>query len=81
MPGYEAVQWSGLLAPAKTPREIITRLHNEATAMLRTQEARERFAGVGAEVVASSPEEFAAFMKAETVKWASVAKAVGLQPQ
>jgi tripartite-type tricarboxylate transporter receptor subunit TctC len=81
LPGYEAVQWSGLLAPAKTPREIIARLHKEITTMLRTPEARERFTSVGAEVVASSPEEFAAFMKAETVKWAKVAKAVGLQPQ
>jgi tripartite-type tricarboxylate transporter receptor subunit TctC len=81
LPGYEAVQWSGLLAPAKTPREIIARLHKETTTMLRTPEAGERFTSVGAEVVASSPEEFAAFMKAETVKWAKVAKAVGLQPQ
>lgn len=81
LPGYEAVQWSGLLAPAGTPREIIARLHKEATAILRTPEVRERLAGDSVEVVASSPEEFAAFLKAETVKWARVAKAAGIQPE
>ena len=81
MPGYEAVQWSGLLAPAGTPREIITRLHKEVTAILRTPEARERLVRDGNEVVAGSPEEFAAFIKAEIVKWAKVVKAAGIQPE
>jgi tripartite-type tricarboxylate transporter receptor subunit TctC len=81
VPGYEAVQWSGLLAPAGTPREIIARLHKETVAILRTPEATERLAGDSAEVVASSPEEFAAFIRAETVKWAKVAKAAGIQPE
>ena len=81
LPGYEAVQWSGLLAPAKTPREIIARLSKEAVTILRTPEARERLTGVGCEVVASSPEEFSAFMQAETVKWAAVVKAAGIQPE
>ena len=81
LPGYESVQWSGLLAPAGTAREIIGKLHKETIAILRTPEAKEQFASVGAEVVGSSPEEFAAFMKAETVKWAIVAKAAGIQPE
>jgi len=81
LPGYEAVQWSGLLAPAGTPREIISMLHKEVVAILHTPEARERLANIGTEVVGSSPEEFAAFMKTETIKWAKVAKAAGIQPE
>jgi len=81
VPGYESVQWSGLLAPAGTPQEIIAKLHQEAVSILRAPEVRERLAGDSAEVVASSPEEFAAFMKAETIKWAKVAKAAGIKPE
>ncbi len=79
LPGYEAVQWAGLLVPAGTPREIITRLHKETTAILRAPEVREILARDSNEVVASSPEEFAAFIKAEIVKWAKVAKAAGIE--
>lgn len=81
LPGYESVQWYGLLAPARTPPEIIDRLYKEVVAILRTPEARERFAGDGAELVANSPDEFAALLKAETVKWAKVAKAAGIIPE
>lgn len=81
LPGFEAVQWNGLLAPAGTPREIITRLYKEVTAILRVPEVRERIRSDGSEVVASSPEEFAAFIKAEIVKWAQAAKAAGIQPE
>ena len=81
LPGYESVQWSGLLAPAGTPREIIAMLHKEVIAILHMAETRERLASICTEVVASSPEEFAAFMRSETVKWAKVAKAAGIQPE
>jgi len=81
LPGYEAVQWAGLLAPAGTPREIITRLHKEITAILRAPEVKELLARDSNEVVASSPEEFAAFIRAEIVKWAKVVKAAGIQPE
>ncbi len=81
VPGYEAVQWAGLLAPAGTPREIIARLHKEVIAILRTPEVKERLARDAIEVVGSSPEEFAAFVKAEVVKWTKVVKAAGIQPE
>ncbi len=81
LPGYESVQWSGLLAPAGTPREIVSTLHKEVVAILRTPEARERLANIGTEVVASSPQEFAAFIKSETAKWAKVARAAGITPE
>jgi len=81
LPGYESVQWSGLLAPAGTPQEIIARLHKETIAILRAPDMRERLAGDGSELVANSPEEFAAFLKAELVKWAAVVKATGIAPE
>ena len=81
LPGYEAVQWIGLLAPSGTPREIVARLHKETIAVLRTPESAKRLASEGAEVVAGSPEEFAALIKLEIVKWGKVAKAAGIRPE
>jgi tripartite-type tricarboxylate transporter receptor subunit TctC len=81
LPGFEAVQWNGLLAPADTPREIISRLHRETVAILRAPESHDRLMEAYAEVVGSSPEEFAAFIRAETAKWAKVAKVAGIKPE
>jgi tripartite-type tricarboxylate transporter receptor subunit TctC len=81
VPGYEAVQWYGVLAPAGTPREIVERLHVEIAKALRAGDVRERLAADGAEPVGSSPDEFAAFIRAEIAKWAKVAKAAGIQPE
>jgi len=81
LPGYNSVNWFGLLAPAGTPSDIITRLHKESVAVLRAPGIKERFAADGTEAVGSSPEEFAAFIKAETVKWAATVKAAGITPE
>ncbi len=81
LPGYESVNWFGLLAPASAPQEIIARLHRESVAVLRAPSIRERLAADGSEAVGSTPEEFVAFIKAETVKWAAVAKAAGIPPE
>ncbi len=81
VPGYEAVQWSGLLAPAATSPARIARLHREVTAILRTNEIKDRLAADSAEIVAGSPEQFAEFLRAEMVKWASVVKAAGIKPE
>ena len=81
LPGYEALQWAGLLAPTGTPREILLKLHKETVAFLRKPETIEYLARDGNIVVASSPEEFAAFIKAEIAKWAIVVKAAGIQPE
>jgi tripartite-type tricarboxylate transporter receptor subunit TctC len=80
VPGYESVQWSGLWAPAGTPPDIIGRLHKETTAVLSMPDIRHSLTGDGSEVVANSPEEFAAFVKTEIVKWAAVVKATGIAP-
>ena len=81
VPGYESLQWYGLLAPAGTPKEIVARLNREAVAALRNPEVSARLAGDGAEVVAGTPEEFGAFIRAETEKWAKVAAAAGIKPE
>src|SRR5262245_60630208 len=81
VPGYESVQWYGLLAPAGTPRDIVGRLNRETVAVLRTPSNRERITADGADVVAGTPEEFAGFLRTETVKWAKVVRIAGIQPE
>lgn len=81
VPGYEATQWFGVLAPAGTPRAIVERLHQETLRALRSAEVKERITGEGMEVVASTPEEFAAYIKSETEKWKKVIKSAGIKPQ
>jgi len=79
--GYEAVQWYGLLAPAHTPRDIITRLHRELAAILQTADVKERFAVDGGDPGGNMPEAFARYIKTEIEKWARVAKAAGIKPE
>ncbi len=81
VPGYEAMQWYGLLAPAGTPRDIITLLHKETVSTLRAPATMERLAADGSEVVAGTPEAFAELIKTESVKWAKVAQTAGIRPE
>jgi len=81
VPGYESLQWYGLLAPTGTPKEIIARLNREAVAVLRNPEIMTRLANDGTEIVAGTPEEFGAYIRAETDKWAKVVKAAGIKPE
>jgi tripartite-type tricarboxylate transporter receptor subunit TctC len=77
VPGYEAVAWSGLLAPAHTPPEIVTKLNSEINAILSQPDVQKRFLNDGAEPVGGSPEQFATHISSEVRKWASVAKLSG----
>jgi tripartite-type tricarboxylate transporter receptor subunit TctC len=81
VPGYESWSWTGLLAPAGTPQEIIARLSKEATAILRSQDMRERFAKEDYELIASTPEGFAAYIRTKLAKWAKVVKAAGIKAE
>ena len=81
VPGYEATQWFGLLAPAATPRAIVERWHKETVRALKAPEVRDRLVADGEDPVGSTPEEFAAYIRSETIKWAKVVKAVGLKPE
>ncbi len=73
-PEFEAVAWFGLLAPAATPKPIIDRLNREAVAALTAPDIKERLTGMGATVVAGSPDEFAAFFAREFAKWVPIVK-------
>jgi tripartite-type tricarboxylate transporter receptor subunit TctC len=74
IPGYEAAQWFGVLAPAGTSREIVNTLRAEIVRVLQLSEVRTRLSGDGAEPVGNTPEEFAAYIRAETLKWTRVVK-------
>ncbi|NML43749.1 tripartite tricarboxylate transporter substrate binding protein [Ramlibacter sp. G-1-2-2] len=75
--GFAIDTWWGLVAPAGTPHDVVQKLNQAFTAALRTQEAKTRFASLMAEPVPTTPEEFAAFMKAELAKYEKVVKASG----
>jgi len=77
VPGYLGEIWYGVLAPAGTPAEIVNRLHGVIVAGLTVPEVKARFAKQGADVVANTPSEFAAFIKREIVKWTKVIKEAG----
>ena len=79
--GYEATQWFGFLSPAGTPSAVLERLHNEAVRGLKSPELAKIMANEGAEVVASTQQQFAAYMRSETEKWGRVIKAAGITPQ
>jgi tripartite-type tricarboxylate transporter receptor subunit TctC len=81
LPGYEATQWYGLVAPAGTPPDIIARIHAEALKALKSQDVKDKLATDGAEPVGSTPAEFATHIKDELEKWTKVAKAAGIEQQ
>ena len=78
VPGFEVDSWHGMLAPARVPREIIARLNREIVAVLGKPEVREALLAEGGEITPGTPEEFAAFLMSEVVKWAKVIKQAGI---
>ena len=74
---FDAVGWNGLLAPAGTPRDIVARLNTEVVRVLRIPEVRDQLTSQGADIVGNSPEQFAAWIRAEVKKWAEVVKVSG----
>lgn len=80
IPGFEAVTWIGLLAPAGTPKEIVTRMHREIEKIVQLPEVQERLSASGAEPVASTPEQFGAYLSAEVAKWGRVVKQAKIPP-
>ena len=80
-PEFEASSWFGLLGPAELPREIVLKLQSEVARALKVPELRAKLVQQGADPIGSSPEEFAAYMRAETAKWAKVVKASGATAQ
>ena len=80
-PGFEMVSWHSILAPAKTPRPIITLLHGELVKVLALPDVKERFATMGLDTVGSTPAEFAEHLRTETARFAKVIKAAGIKPE
>jgi tripartite-type tricarboxylate transporter receptor subunit TctC len=81
VPGYEATQWYGVLAPAGTPKPIVAKLNAEMAKAIKGPDVREKLAADAAEPVGNSPEEFGAFIKKEIARWAPVIKASGARPE
>lgn len=79
--GFEAITWFGLVAPGKTPREIVMRWNTEVGRLLASPEIRERFLNDGQEPMGGAPEEFGRFLRSEIDKYAKVIKAAGVKPQ
>jgi tripartite-type tricarboxylate transporter receptor subunit TctC len=72
VPGYEFIGWYSLVAPAKTPAAILSKLNAEIAKVLKTPEFRERLVALGAEPISSTPEELARYISSEVVKWREI---------
>ncbi len=79
--GFDTGSWFGMSVPAGTPRDIVMKLHAEATRAIQAPDIRDRMSAEGAEFVGDSPEQFAAFLKAELAKWGRAVKASGAKPE
>jgi tripartite-type tricarboxylate transporter receptor subunit TctC len=80
LPDLVVTSWQAAGAPIKTPREIVAKLNDAAVRALRSPDVRERLTAIGFDVVASSPEEFGAFMRAEVDRWTRVVERGGIKP-
>jgi tripartite-type tricarboxylate transporter receptor subunit TctC len=78
-PGFEMGSWHSILAPAKTPKPIVTQLHTSLAKILAQADVRERFASQGLETVGSTPEQFREHLKRETAKFAKIIKVAGIK--
>jgi tripartite-type tricarboxylate transporter receptor subunit TctC len=78
VPGYESVAWYGMAAPAGTPREIVAKLNAETNKVLNSPEVGKRLADLGSDPVSGSPEQFAAWIRNESDKWAKIIKAANI---
>ena len=79
VPGFEALSWFGLLAPAKTPPAVVTRLAAETQRIMKLPDVRDRITGLGAQPVGGTPREFGAFIHSEIAKWQKVIRDAGVK--
>ena len=80
-PGYQATNWYGYYAPAKTPKDIIERLNKELVKALNSAEVKDLFAKQGLEAAPGTPEDLAKFSRAESETWGKVVKQAGIKPE
>jgi tripartite-type tricarboxylate transporter receptor subunit TctC len=81
LPGYEATNWWGVVAPAGTPAAIVEQLHNQITAVQNSPQTKEQFAVQGADIVQMTSAEFGSFMEKEMSKWERVVKQSGMKAE
>jgi tripartite-type tricarboxylate transporter receptor subunit TctC len=81
VPGYEANNWNGVVAPARTPKAIIERLHREVAAILKESAVAERMAKSALEPIGDTPNEFSRYLKSESDKWGKLVKFAGIRPE
>jgi tripartite-type tricarboxylate transporter receptor subunit TctC len=79
--GYESMQWYGLVLPARTPPNIVKFLYQELMSILQEPQVRARLTDEGGDIVGSTPEQFATYIRVETAKWAKVVKAANIRPE
>ncbi len=80
-PKFEATAWYGVHAPAKTPKALVTKLNAEFVKALKLPDVRERLSSLGFEIAASTPEQYASYIRSEIKKWEKVVKASGAKPE
>jgi tripartite-type tricarboxylate transporter receptor subunit TctC len=79
--GYELIAWFGLVAPAKTPNDIVQKLHDATVKGLARPEVKQKFAAIGTDVAPLNPDQFAKFIQSEIAHWAKLVKLAGIQPE
>ena len=80
-PGFEANEWYAILAPTRTAKEVVSKLHGELARILKLPDMQERLAGPGFDNISSSPEQLAAFLKTEIARWETAVRISGAQPE
>jgi tripartite-type tricarboxylate transporter receptor subunit TctC len=81
LPGFVTASWLGMVGPRDMPAALATRISSEVKRALNAPELREKMIGYGAEVVASTADEFDAYIRSEMTKWGNVAKHINLKPE
>lgn len=80
-PGFEVISWWGVVAPAATPKDIVARLNAEIVRIMASPDARERIGALGADIMTSTPEHFAGYIRSEQAKWAQVIRESGAKAE
>jgi tripartite-type tricarboxylate transporter receptor subunit TctC len=81
LPGYELIAWFGLVAPARTPKDVVQKLHDATLKGVAKPEVREKFAVIGTDIAPMNPAEFGKFIDSEIARWAKLVKLAGIQPE